>query len=299
MVLFSCSNLEEVPVGIKPSFETTEIHIKNDTTINAVNLIWSNVTIHENVRVDVVTVQLTSSGLFMKEGAEIMIHGSAHLTDITFESENKYSICGKEGVRIDIDGLEYIMPEEGGCFDSGDDLPVELLYFNTTKKEEGVLVEWSTASEINNEKFIVERSIDKKAWYEITTIQGAGNSNVPLKYEYLDTEVPNSSIIYYRLKQIDFDGAASIYGPNAVSNSSTAPELNIYPNPIDYNEKLNILSNSDGFNVNIYDSVGKWYGQFSTEGNYMEVPMVYGTGLFIVEVKSFSGNLKTEKVIVR
>ncbi|NME71952.1 T9SS type A sorting domain-containing protein [Flammeovirga aprica] len=298
IAFFSCSNLEELPVGVKPNFENTEINIKNDTTINGINLIWSNVTIHENVQVDIITGQLTSSKLIMMEGASIVIHGSVHMTDVLFENEGYYSICGKEGVRIDVDGKEYIMPEGGTCFDSGDDLPVELLYFNTTLKEQNVLMEWATATEINNKGFAVERSIDKREWSEIAFVEGAGNSNSTIEYDFQDLEVPNASIVYYRLRQVDFDGAMTIYGPNAVSNSELTPELSIYPNPIAYGEKLNVLSNSDGFQVQLFDTSGRLYGQLSTENIFMEIPMIYGSGLFIVEVKSYSGNIKTEKVVV-
>ncbi|MBD0401341.1 T9SS type A sorting domain-containing protein [Flammeovirga sp. EKP202] len=298
MFLVSCVNLEEVPVGVKPNFGTTEIDIKNDTTITSANLFWSTITIHEDVRVDVVTAQLTSSKFLMKEGSSIMIHGSAHITDVDFIAEGKNAICGKEGVRLDVDGVQYIMPEGGSCFDTGDDLPVELLYFKTTLKDNEVLIEWSTATEINNEKFIVERSVDKKNWVGIATIEGAGNSSVPLKYDHLDQQVPNASIIYYRLKQMDFDGATTIYGPSAISNADVVPELTVYPNPIRYGEKLNVLSNTNGFDVNLFDSTGRLYGQFSTDNNYLEIPMIYGVGLLLVEVKTFSGNTRTEKVIV-
>lgn len=86
-------------------------------------------------------------------------------------------------------------------------LPIELVDFSAAvvRNETAVLLEWQTASEINNHYFTLERSLDGFNWTEIHEEFGAGNSNSLLRYEYLDEE-PVSGISYYRLKQTDFDG---------------------------------------------------------------------------------------------
>jgi hypothetical protein len=68
---------------------------------------------------------------------------------------------------------------------------------------------WSTASEQNNDFFSVERSEDGITFHEIGTVKGAGNSATVRYYEFADTELPSAAataILYYRLKQTDFDG---------------------------------------------------------------------------------------------
>ncbi|HLG35896.1 MAG TPA: T9SS type A sorting domain-containing protein [Bacteroidia bacterium] len=84
-------------------------------------------------------------------------------------------------------------------------LPVELISFTGENKNSINHLHWSTASEINNDYFIVERSADGIDFENIGTVDGHGNSNQPLNYFFDDVQ-PASGINYYRLKQIDYDG---------------------------------------------------------------------------------------------
>ena len=88
----------------------------------------------------------------------------------------------------------------------GYSLPVELLNFSAMCKENTANLSWSTSSETNNNFFSIEKSIDTFNWDVLAKISGAGNSNNVQNYAYEDTN-PNSQITYYRLKQVDFDGA--------------------------------------------------------------------------------------------
>ncbi len=108
-------------------------------------------------------------------------------------------------------------------------LPVKLTAFNVSCVDNNVLCEWSTATEINNNYFTVERSDDGFNFEEIGRIQGAGNSNVNHNYRYLD-DSPRSGVAYYKLKQTDFDNKFEYFdlrSTNCVSNQ----EVNIFPNP--------------------------------------------------------------------
>ena len=83
---------------------------------------------------------------------------------------------------------------------------------------------WQTASEINNDNFIIERSADGHSWTGIGKIQGAGNSSTIHNYDFVD-ESPLSlgrgvgGEVYYRLKQTDFDGRYEYFGPIAIQCS--------------------------------------------------------------------------------
>jgi hypothetical protein len=86
-------------------------------------------------------------------------------------------------------------------------LPVELTYFEGTATEDDVLLEWQTATEVNNYGFDVERrSSSLIEWDKIGFVQGHGTTNSPKNYEFTDSELPNSESVDYRLKQIDNDG---------------------------------------------------------------------------------------------
>lgn len=88
-------------------------------------------------------------------------------------------------------------------------LPISLLAFDAQPTSEAtVLLTWSTASEINNDYFSLERSKDTGQWEAIAEIKGAGNSNNTLHYSHVDKN-PLMGLSYYRLKQTDYDGTYS------------------------------------------------------------------------------------------
>ena len=88
-------------------------------------------------------------------------------------------------------------------------LPIELISFNAKKHEDNVQIYWETASEINNDYFIVERSFDGVHFSPISRINGAGNSTHIINYSIEDQDYVNG-INYYRLTQVDFNGDESI-----------------------------------------------------------------------------------------
>lgn len=95
-------------------------------------------------------------------------------------------------------------------------LPISLVKFEAEKLAEKVKVQWVTATEINNDKFIVERSSNGKDFEYLAEISGAGNSKELNNYELTDAS-PLKGTSYYRLTQIDFDGASETFVPVAVS----------------------------------------------------------------------------------
>ena len=86
-------------------------------------------------------------------------------------------------------------------------LPVELISFSASLHEQGVLLEWSTGSETNNSHFEIESSYDGVNWFKIGISQGAGNSIETNNYSFIDNGAQKGSL-YYRLKQVDFDGTS-------------------------------------------------------------------------------------------
>lgn len=84
-------------------------------------------------------------------------------------------------------------------------LPIELLYFKGRKTNNGNLLQWETASENNNDYFTIYRSKFPLEWVPIIKIDGAGNSVINNKYQFLDSRIENE-INYYTLRQTDYDG---------------------------------------------------------------------------------------------
>lgn len=91
--------------------------------------------------------------------------------------------------------------------DDSDPLPIELVSFSGACNNGSVNLKWTTASETNNNQFVIERSLDGDSFEQILEIQGSNNSNYVIDYAATD-DAPLDKLAYYRLKQIDYDGDA-------------------------------------------------------------------------------------------
>lgn len=85
-------------------------------------------------------------------------------------------------------------------------LPVELTHFEARPETEGIALHWQTASETDNESFTVEHSRDGRRFQALAVVPGAGTTTMPQAYRYLHG-LPPSGDNYYRLRQVDYDGA--------------------------------------------------------------------------------------------
>jgi hypothetical protein len=111
-------------------------------------------------------------------------------------------------------------------------LPIELLRFDAKVCSQKICLEWSTASELNNDFFNIERSTDGFNFQEILTVDGSGTTNTQINYEALDAS-PEFGANYYRLKQTDFDGASSYSDVITVKLSDSDDFfIEISPNPV-------------------------------------------------------------------
>ena len=110
-------------------------------------------------------------------------------------------------------------------------LPVELTKYSGAARRDGILLEWETATERNNDFFSLERSRDATTFQPLAKIPGSGQALQPTRYQFLDAE-PFPGLNYYRLRQTDFDGSAELLGMVAVAFGSTTNELEVFPNPV-------------------------------------------------------------------
>lgn len=106
-------------------------------------------------------------------------------------------------------GCTSTTPSDGGIV-----LPIELLAFTARVNPSGVVLSWTTATEINNDYFTIERSNDLIMWEVLGFVGGSGTTSRAVSYSFADTQ-PLAGIGYYRMKQTDFDGQYKHYGPLA------------------------------------------------------------------------------------
>ena len=119
-----------------------------------------------------------------------------------------------------------------GCIIASGLLPVEFNRFEAKTKDKTVALIWETASETNNEGFVIERSLDGRSFEAIDFVEGQGNSFETTEYFYEDYEVAKGQIYYYRLKQLDFDGKYEYSEIVSAMLESVEPVIGeFYPNP--------------------------------------------------------------------
>ncbi|MBI4945843.1 MAG: T9SS type A sorting domain-containing protein, partial [Bacteroidetes bacterium] len=116
-------------------------------------------------------------------------------------------------------------------------LPIEMLSFKIVCSSGKPKLQWSTASESNNDYFTVERAVHRPlggwgalGWASVGTVKGAGNSSMTTNYTFTDA-APADGISYYRIKQTDYNGSSTV--SNIVSYNKNVCGVSVYPNPFD------------------------------------------------------------------
>ncbi|MDP2387839.1 MAG: T9SS type A sorting domain-containing protein [Bacteroidota bacterium] len=141
-------------------------------------------------------------------------------------------------------------------------LPVELKYFSGNVCEKNICLNWSTLTEINNDRFVLERSFDALVFEKIGEIKSksvTGNSTSELSYDFMDYN-PIGSYSYYRLHQFDFDGKGK-YSPtiSVFLESKRNVSFVVYPNPNkgEFTVDFSGIENNHEIAITIVDMVGK------------------------------------------
>jgi hypothetical protein len=120
-------------------------------------------------------------------------------------------------------------------------LPIELTNFDYSCNNETLKLNWSTASETNNDYFLVLGSADGMEWIEVGKIAGGNNSNNTLNYNF---NIPKhySNLNYYKLKQVDFDNSYS-YSNILYVDCQSKNKIEIFPNPFADELNLKVYTN--------------------------------------------------------
>jgi len=107
-------------------------------------------------------------------------------------------------------------------------LPIELANFNAICGKSNTEISWTTSSQVNNAEFSIEKSEDGINYKEIGRVPGAGNSNEILTYNFTDNNI-YSALVYYRLKQTDYDGTMKYFDPISIHCENA--NITVIPNP--------------------------------------------------------------------
>ncbi|MEL7006176.1 MAG: T9SS type A sorting domain-containing protein, partial [Bacteroidota bacterium] len=169
-------------------------------------------------------------------------------------------------------------------------LPVSLTYLRAKPSVNSIDILWETATEINSDKFIVERSRDAINYEKIGEVSAAGSSSNAQNYVHKDSR-PLPGISYYRLRQVDFDGAEEIFGPVSAEIDGTHTQT-LYPNPAQ--ESVNIKFDDRFIDTNVsiklYSVAGDLVQTLDTRAGFSEFTFQFdnrlGDGLYFLLVEN-------------
>lgn len=183
-------------------------------------------------------------------------------------------------------------------------LPIELLSFSgyLTENSQSQL-DWATSMEINNDRFEVQHSTDGMLFTKIGVVKGQGSSMVNTHYQYLHLYPVNGNN-YYRLKQIDFNGAYEYSQIINIPLRSTATyKLNVFPNPANSEVTITMFANTystvEVYIVNVFGQKVFADMQCTEEGNIIhKLDMTgYAAGAYTIEVV-INGERSSHKIIL-
>jgi len=183
-------------------------------------------------------------------------------------------------------------------------VPVELASFSALLNNNTVSLEWTTASELNNRGFEIERSIDLDNFTSIGFVEGKGSTSEINNYYYSDNLSLNGRhTLHYRLKQIDFDG--TVHYSKIVNVEFDVPSEFLlaqnYPNPFNPATKISFRLAKDSFtSLRVYDCLGRevksLVNEFKQAGTYDiefdAVNLPSGTYFYTLSADGFTASNK-------
>lgn len=183
-------------------------------------------------------------------------------------------------------------------------LPVSLLSFVAKANQNGVEISWSTAQEIQNSSFEVERSLDGISYIKIAKVNGKGNTVSQTDYTSYDTK-PLTGNNYYRLVQYDDNGSQTIYFDkiSVVNfNLSAIAKISVYPNPTTDKINITLPNNFDRVaNIILRDVTGKVIYKITDakmeDGYQLNLSNKPVSGIYFLEVNSNSFAEKLKVII--
>ena len=134
-------------------------------------------------------------------------------------------------------------------------LPITLISFTASVVGGSVKLDWSTAAEIDNDYFTVQRSKDGDTWDSVQRVAGSGNSSGTSVYVAYD-RTPYTGISYYRLVQTDFDGKQSYSSILSISIQQASSSISIFPNPAADNVLIT-FSTAGKYEISLFNSAGQ------------------------------------------
>jgi len=173
-------------------------------------------------------------------------------------------------------------------------LPVELVSFNAETTDGTVDLHWTTASETNSDRFVVERSSDGSDFQQILVVPAAGNSSSFIQYAAIDiAPLPGTS--YYRLRKKDLDGKQDLGPVIVVQREAGTQDVRVFPNP-NAGNTVNITGPEAGSELLLLDAAQALVLETTLWSSTVRLPELK-PGIYLGVVRSPNGKRTTFRYV--
>lgn len=194
--------------------------------------------------------------------------------------------------------VSFDKKEGTGTITNDEALPLDWLSFHAkSTKENTVALSWRTANEVDNELFVIERSLDGIQFEEIGTLQAISADSEAFSYNFED-KAPLNGNNYYRIRQIDVNGKYSLSVVRLVNISKITVE--VFPNPTI--EMLNIIyngTNDEAISIRIVDNRGQllYNGKVQLSNGQFNMNLaqfnIHESGIYHLAIQNADGSTQT------
>lgn len=255
-------------------------------------------------------VNSTPQAKFLDVDGTLRVGGTIDFGNTTTEIDGSGTIeadriinAGNATCEDDTNCPNFNVPNcDGGGLCGEDALPIELKSFTASKSGKNIDLNWVTAKEENFSHFEIERSLDQENWSQIGLVQGLGESNSDVFYDFTDRNAP-FGVIYYRLKSVDID-ASYEYSPVVKIEVGFEGKLAVSPNPVQDASNLKIQVPSEFRDklayVGLFDLNGtkvQEFRDFNTDGS-LQINQQLKAGMYILKV-NHNGLQENIRVVVQ
>jgi hypothetical protein len=244
-----------------------------------------------------VTGNLTLSG-----GGDATISGVVNVSG-TLNIGGSSDVCGGGSISA---GAMTGSADCGGVAFGGNlaVLPIELIDFNASCLTNGIQLNWSTASEIENDYFLVDKSLNGIDWQQVAKVGGNGTSNSINKYIHIDYTANSNGLVYYRLSQVDKDRKTTIFKMIDVICSNVPDKMILYPNPASTELNIHLDVNAASANniIKLINNIGETVMETKvdlTKGfNSFIFPVDFQSGTYTILFSSENIVVPSQKLLV-
>ncbi|PPK86641.1 putative secreted protein (Por secretion system target) [Neolewinella xylanilytica] len=193
--------------------------------------------------------------------------------------------------------------QDRACIIQAIALPIELLTFDGTLRDDHVALSWETANETDNSHFFIERSINGFTFTAIGREEGAGTTTEMRYYTYYDSDFSTGKN-YYRLRQVDFDGTEALSDVIVIDAGTATEGLKLFPNPIAAGAEASLQLGEDwgreGISLELFAANGQRVVQLRyAHADRLGLPTADLTpGIYLARISNGRRSV-TERLVVR